>query len=166
MFILGNTYCDVFSIVTLLFNAFYTAASAVRPFSLNRPVIASCIPSISDHTCKIPSDASVYEDEILTLVGKLKVIWIAVFYFPFLLWTITSLVKEGLDAALSVTHGSSFFCRLFMCLHCDCCTFIMIAIPICVLLWIRPQLTIIHIIFMLMIPVNLALIVAYLSTAY
>ena len=38
----------------------------------------------------------------------------------------------------------------------------MIAIPISVLLWIRPQLTIIHLIFLLMIPVNLTLIVAYL----
>ena len=67
------------AIVTFLFNTFYTAASAVHPFSLNRPVIASCILSISDHTCKIPSDASVYEDEILTVVGKLTIIPIAVF---------------------------------------------------------------------------------------
>ena len=91
MFLLGTP------IVTFLFNTFYTAASAVRPFSLNRPVIASCIVSISDHTGKIPSDASVYEDEILTVVGKLTIIPIAVFiellfpilaviyHFPFLL---------------------------------------------------------------------------------
>ena len=48
----GCFYCAT-PIVAFLFNTFYTAASAERPLSLNRPVIASCILSISDHIFKI-----------------------------------------------------------------------------------------------------------------
>ena len=156
--------------VTLLFNAFYIVASAVRPFTLNRPVITSCILSISGHTCKIPSDTSVYKDEVLSVVGKFTIIPIAVF----------------IELVVSIRAENYHFTgqRRLRC-STKCCSWkqlllqivrvlalwniliaiqicIMIAIPISVLLWIRPQLTIIHAILWLMIPVSLTLIVAYL----
>ena len=63
----------------LLVNIAYTATSLSRQFNDNHPSITACIFQLSKYPCSIPSDTSVYNDEVLTLVAKFIIIPVAVF---------------------------------------------------------------------------------------
>ena len=69
----------VTAIVAFPLNIYYTAASIRHQFLHNEPTITSCIVHIVNHSCDIPSDTSVYQDEVFTLVAKVTIIPLAVF---------------------------------------------------------------------------------------
>ena len=105
------------ALITFLFNVKYTGTSIFYYFHTNRPAITSCIVYLSKHKCSIPSDTSLYKDEVLTLVVKVTIIPIAVFanyLFPFSLRGIT---LAG-DMAAGIVSGNTVCFKLFMFLHC------------------------------------------------
>ena len=67
------------AIVALPFNIFYTVSSIRYQFFFNIPTIRSCIVHFLNHTCDIPSDTSIYQDEVHTLVAKVTIIQLTVF---------------------------------------------------------------------------------------
>ena len=155
------------AILAFLFNPLYYGTSIVRSFSIPRPLIVSCILCLSDPCCEIPSATSVYHDEVLTLVAKITIISISVF---------TELVVSIFAVKYRFADQRSLKCGCHSWRQCfklivhvlalwniliAVQIFIITAIPIGVLLWIFPQLTIIHVIFILMMPISFTLIVAY-----
>ena len=63
--------------LSLIIDIGYTATSVKHQYH-NHPSITSCIIQLSNHSCSIPSDTSVYKDEVLTLVAKFTIIPAAV----------------------------------------------------------------------------------------
>ena len=140
------------AIVAFLFNIFYTVSSIRRQFLHSIPTITSCIVHIVNHNCEIPSDTSVYRDEVLTLVAKITIIPLAVF----------------IELLASIYTVKTYFvtqrrhCPFWK--HCLLQTFhvlalwniliavqlvSMVAIPISGLLIIQPQMTIFYILFVI-----------------
>ena len=140
------------AMVAFPFNIFYTAVSIRYQFVHNIPTITSCIVHFVDHKCDIPSDTSVYQDEVLTLVAKLTIIPLAVF----------------IELLASIYTVKTYFvpqrrhCPFWK--HCLLQTFhvlalwniliavqlvSMVAIPISGLLIIQPQMTIFYILFII-----------------
>ena len=155
------------AILAFLFNPLYYGTSILRSFSIPRPLIVSCILCLSDPCCVIPSDTSVYHDEVLTLVAKVTIISISV---------LTELVVSIYAVKYRFVDQRSLKCGCHSWRWCvklivhvlalwniliAVQIFITTAIPIGVLLWIFPQLTIIHVIFILMMPISFTLITAY-----
>ena len=60
-----------------IINIGYTATSLMRQYH-KCPSITSCIMQLSNHKRSIPSDTSVYNDEVLTLVAKFTITPVAV----------------------------------------------------------------------------------------
>ena len=56
------------AIVAFPLNIFYTVSSIRNQFSHGIPTITLCVVHHANHTCDIPSDASVYQGEIHILV--------------------------------------------------------------------------------------------------
>ena len=151
------------AIVAFLCNILYIAASIRHTFR-SKSAITSCLihPNSS-----IPSDASVYKDEVLTLLVVTIITPSAVF-------------AELLVSVLAVFRYQRSLRHVGQCPSCNQCLLqsihvlalwniliaiqliTMIATPICVLLFVHPQVTVLSTIFLLMVPVSLALIVAYL----
>jgi len=155
------------AIFASLFNPLYYGTSIVRSFSIRRPLIVSCILCLSDPCCEIPSDTSVYHDEVLTLVAKVTITSMSV---------LTELVISIYVVKYCFTDQKSLKCGCHSWRQCfmlivhvlalwniliDVHISITTVIPIGVLLWIFPQLTIIHVTFILMMPISFTLIVAY-----
>ena len=152
------------AVVAFLCNIFYIAASIWHMAFQNKPAITSCL---IHPNCSIPSDASVYKDEVLTLLAVYAIIPSAVFI-------------ELLVSVLAVFCYQRSLRHVGQCPSCKQCLLqgfhvlalwniliaiqliTMIATPICVLLFVHPQGTVLFIVFLLMVPVSLALIVAYL----
>ena len=155
------------AIIAFVFNPLYFLTSIVRSITIKRPLIVSCIVCLSNPCCEIPSETSVYQDEVVTLVAKVMIISTTV--FTELVISIFAVKYRFSDQrSLNCSHHSwkQFGMQTFQVLALwniliAVQTFIMTAIPICVLLWICPQLTIIHVMFMLMIPISLVIIAAY-----
>ena len=151
------------AIVAFFCNILYIAASIRHTFR-SKPAITSCL---IHPNCSIPSDASVYKDEVLTLLAVIIITPSAVFI-------------ELIVSVLAVFHYQKSLRRVGQRSSCKQCILqgvhvlalwnmliviqliTMIATPICVLLFIHPQVTVLFTIFLLMMPVSLTLIVAYL----
>ena len=151
------------AIVTFLCNILYIVASIRHTFR-SKPAITSCL---IHPNCSIPSDASVYKDEILTLLAVIIITPSAVFI-------------DLIVSVLAVFHYQRSLRHVGQCSSCKQCILqsihmlalwnilitiqliTMIATPIFVLLFIHPQGTVLFTIIVLMVPVSLTLIVAYL----
>ena len=152
--------------MAFLFNVGYTIASLRNQLNANVPTITSCI---IHNPCSIPSDTSVYNDEVLTLVAKFTIIPVAVF-IEFLISMYT--VKNNYTASQKCAgcRCSSLNGYLLLSAHVFALwnilttlqLFAMTVIPLCVLLLIHPQVTILYIITLLLLPVGFTLTVAYL----
>ena len=158
------------AIVAFPLNIIYTTASIRHQFLYNVPTITSCIVHFVNHKCDIPSDTSVYQDDVLTLVAKLTIIPLAVFIE--LLASIYA-VKTHFVSQRRLRWGH----RCHFWKHCILQIFhvlalwniliaiqllSMVAIPIFGLLIIRPQLTIFGILFLIIVFSGLIFAVAYL----
>ena len=152
------------AIVAFLCNLAYITASLMHQFTRGHPTITPCVIHLDNYNCSIPSDTNIYRAEILTLVAKVIIIPSAVF------------IELLVSFYFAINHQDSqkrprYVVFVWMqCLHVLALWNVliavqlltMIAIPICVLLLIRPQVTIIVSLLFVMIPVVLTLIVAYL----
>ena len=155
------------AIMAFVFNPLYYLTSIVHSITIKRPLIVSCIVCLSNPCCEIPSETSVYQDEVVTLVAKVTIISMAVFTeLVISIFAVKYRFSDQRSLNCSRRSWKQFGMQTFHVLALwniliAVQTFIMTAIPICVLLWIRPQLTIIHIIFVLIRPVSLILVAAY-----
>ena len=148
------------AIMAFLCNMAYISASLSHQFTRGHPTITPCVIHLANYNCSIPSDTNIYRAEVLTLVAKVIIIPSAVF------------IELLVSFYFAISHpvGQSRLRCVFMCLHVLALWNVliavqlltMIAIPICVLLLIRPQVTIIVSLFFVMVPVVLTIIVAYL----
>ena len=154
------------AIVTFLYNISYTVVSLHYTLTW-RPAITSCV---IHPDCSIPSDTSVYKDEVLTMLAVYTIIPSTVFIE--LLVSILA-VKYGFHGQRSprqVGQCPSSKQWLLQSIHVLALWNILIAIqlitmiatPISVLLFLNPQVTVLSIVFVLMVLVSLTLIVAYL----
>ena len=158
------------AIVAFLLNILYTADSIRHQFHYNVPTITLCNVHIVNHGCDIPSDTSVYKDEVLTLVAKLTIIPLAVFIE--LLASIYA-VKTHFVSQRRLRWGH----RCHSWKHCILQTFhvlalwniliaiqlvSMVAIPTFGLLIIQPQMTIFGILFFIIVFSGLVFTAAYL----
>ena len=145
--------------ITFLINVGYTLASLTHQYTRNHPSITSCIIQVPNHPCTIPSDTSVYYDEVLTLVAKCTVIPVAVLVEKYYdtkqryVGCRCSSVKHYLQLSFHILALWNFLTAVQL--------FTMIAVPLGVLLPIHPQVTIICTITVLLAPVGFTLIVAY-----
>ena len=64
--------------ITFLINIGYTTQSLTHQYTRNHPSITSCIIQLPNHPCTIPSNTSVYYDEVLTLVVECTIIPVSV----------------------------------------------------------------------------------------
>ena len=154
------------ALIAFLFNIIYTGMSLSQHYH-NEPAITSCIVELSKCKCSIPSETSLYKDEVLTLAAKVTIIPIAV-------------CAELVISILTVRHhisGKRYSSRYHLRKHCLLQAvhvialwnilivlqiFTMCAIPLCVLLLTHPQVTFLCLAFFLMVLVGWTLIVAYL----
>ena len=154
-------------IVAFPFNIFYTVSSIRHQFLHNIPTITLCI---LNHKCDIPSDTSVYQDEVLTLVAKVTLVPLAAFIE--LLASIYA-VRTHYITRRRLRWGHH--CHSWK--HCLLQTFhvlalwnilialqlfTMVAIPISGLLIIWPQMTIFYILFVAILLCGLIFTAAYL----
>ena len=154
------------ALIAFLFNVIYTGISLFQHYH-NEPAITSCIVELFKCKCSIPSDTSLYKDEVLTFVAKVTIIPIAVF---------VELVISFLTVRHHISgkrYGSGYHLRkhfLLQAVHVIALwnilivlqIFTMCAIPLCVLLLTHPQVTFLCLAFFLMVLVGLTLIAAYL----
>ena len=151
------------AIVAFFCNIAYVAASLTHQFSRGHPTITPCIIHLANYNCSIPSNTNIYRAEVLTLMAKVITIPCTVF--------IELLISFYFAISHPVCQRRSRY--VFMSIQCfhvlalwnvliAVQLFSMIAIPICVLLLIRPQVVIIISSFFVVGPVILTLIVAYL----
>jgi len=148
-----------------LVNNGYTATSLSRQYNNNHPTITSCIIQLSDYPCSIPSDTSVYNDEVLTLVAKFIIIPIAVF-MELLISVYT--VKNNYDIqqkfigcrCSSLKHYLLLSVLVFALWNIltTLQLFAMTIIPVFMLLLTHPQVTITSIMFLLLIPFGFTLV--------
>ena len=154
--------------MAFLINIEYTTVS-LNHFIGNLPTITSCIIQLSNIPHTIPSDASVCQVEVLTLVVKFTIISVAVF-MELLISVYT--VKNNCNIRLRFIgcRCSSFKCNLLLTFRMlalwnilmSLQLFSMLAIPLSVLLLIRPQVTFVCTVSLLMIPVGFTLVAAFL----
>ena len=131
-----------------LINIGYTITSLMHQYH-NRPSITSCIIQLSNHKCSIPSDTSVYNDEVLTLAAIFGITPVAV--ITELL--ISACVAKNNDNMMQEKVGcrcSSLKQYLLLSVNVSTriveysdhlTTFSTTAIPLCVLLLIYSQVT-------------------------
>ena len=151
--------------MAFLCNILHAAFSIWHTFR-KKPAITSCI---IQRKCSVPSDASVYKDEFLTVLFVYIIIPSAV--FAELLVSVLA-VKFNFHDLRSLRDGQHPSWKQFLLrsIHVLALWNIliaiqlltMIAIPICVLLFLHPQVTILCVIVLFMVPASLTLIVAYL----
>ena len=154
------------AIMTFLCNTSYTVTSITKNLLEERPAITSCI---IHPNCSIPSDTSVYKDEIFTLSSVSTIIPSAVFVELLLsIYAVKNLIGPR---SLRHGHHCNFWkYYLLQTIHVLALwnilitlqLFTMILLPLLVLLLIHPQATVLYIILVLMIPVTLIFLAAYL----
>ena len=151
-----------------LINVGYIATSLAQQYYFNHPSITSCMLQLSVYECLIPSDTSVYNDEVLTLVAKFTIVPVAVFIELLIsVYTITN--DCDVRQKYVISRRSSLKHYLLLSVQTIALWSILMALqllamtvtPLCVLLLIRPQVTITSIIFVLLAPVGFTVIVAY-----
>ena len=136
--------------MAFLINVGYTTVRShlIIIFISNHPTIISYIIQPSNIPCTIPSDTSVYNDEVLTLVAKFTIIPVAVFME--LLISVHTVKnnynirlrfigcrRSSLKHYLLQTLWMLALWNILMSLQ----LFSMLVNPLCVLLLIRPQMT-------------------------
>ena len=154
------------AIVAFLYNIVYAAYSTQRKF-LDKPAITSCV---IHPKCSIPSDTSVYKDEVLTMLAVYIIIPSTVFIE--LLVSILAVKYDFRDQRSPRQVGQCPSCKqwFLQSIHVLALWNILIAIqlitmiviPIFVLLFLNPQVTVLFVILLLMLLVSLTLNVAYL----
>ena len=156
------------AILALPLDICYTVYSIRYQFFFNIPTITSCI---VNHTCDIPSNTSIYQDEVHTLVAKVTIIPLAV--FTELLASIYAVKTHFVTQRRLRSWGHcchSWKHYLLQTFHVLALwnilimvqLFTMIAIPISGLLIIRPQLTIFYLLFFVTLLSGLIFMAAYL----
>ena len=155
------------SFMAFLINVGYTVVSLSNHVIRNRPTITSCIIHLSKIPCTIPSDTSVYQVEVLTLVAKFTVIPVAVIME---LLTSVYIMKNNYNIRLRFVGFRCSSLKHFLLLTIRMLAlwnilislqlFSMLAIPLCVLLLIRPQITFVSTVSLLMVPVGFTLVAA------
>ena len=157
------------AIVAFLYNIAYAAYSIQQTFGY-KPAITNCIIHHMHPKCSIPTDASVYKHEVLTMLAVYIIVPSAVFIE--LLVSIFAVKYDFRDQRSPRQVGQCPACKqwLLQSIHVLALWNILIAvqlitmfvIPIFVLLFLNPQVTVLLIILLLMVLVSLTLIVAYL----
>ena len=150
------------AIVAFLCNIGYIAASLAHQFSRGHPDITRCIIHLANYSCSIPSDTNIYRDEVHTLAGKLTIIPIAVFIELFVSIYVVRSYSPAPNFAwnrclLQTVHVIALW-NIQIALQ----LLAMVVTPICVLLLVHPQETILLSSLIVIIPAVLTLIVAYL----
>ena len=161
-----GSLCWATAVVAFLCNILYIAGSIRHTAFRNKPAITSCLIHLN---CSIPSDTSVYKDEVLTLLAVYIIIPSAVFIELLLS---VSAVKNNFRDLTSLGDGQCPSWKWFLLqgFHVLALWNILVAIqlitmiatPMFVLLFIHPQGTVLFIVFLLTVPASLALILAYL----
>jgi len=151
-----------------IINIGYTITALMHQYTHNNPSITSCIIQLSNHKCSIPSDTSVYSDEVLTLAAKFTIIPVAV--ITELLISVC-VVKNNDNMMQQKVGGRCSSLKQYLLLSAHILAlwniltilqlFSMTVIPLCVLLLIHPQVTIAFVICLLLLPLGFTLIVAY-----
>ena len=153
------------AIVAFLWNISYTVTSIIHHFFQNLPAITSCI---IYPNCSIPSDANIYKDEVVTLIAVVTVIPIAVFIELLLsIYAVKYILSQRSPRS---DHQYSWKYYLLQTVHVLALwnilialqIFTMIVLPLCVLLLIHPQATVLYILILLTFLVSLTFIAAYL----
>ena len=160
-------YCAI-AFMTFLSNTFYAVLSIRSLLRRNRPAITSCLIYHDHDSCSVQSDPNLYKDEVLTVLAVYIIIPSAV--FAELLVSVLA-VKNNFRDLMSLRDGQRPSWKRFLLqgFHVLALWNIliaiqlitMIAIPIFVLLFINPQVTVLYCILLLTILVGLTLIVAY-----
>ena len=141
------------AVITFFCNTLYTALSIRDYFFHSKTAITSCL---IHHNC---SDTYIYNDEVTTFVAMLIVTPSAVYIE----------LSLSIYAVKRHFNGQMKHC-LFQAVHVFALWSILITlqlftkvvIPVCVLLLIHPQVTVLYIAFLLMVPACIIFIVAYL----
>ena len=150
------------AIMAFLCNTVYTVTAIRHHIFRSKPAITSCI---IHQKCLIPSDTDIYKDEIVTLVAVFTIVPSAVFIELFVsICTVKSIHQRNLrynhsrkQLILQIIDVFTLW-NIFIMLQ----IFTMITIPICVLLLIHPQVTIMWVMSVLMVFLTLSLATAYL----
>ena len=150
------------AVMAFFCNTSYALASY---FFKNLPAITSCI---IHPNCSIPSDTNIYKDEVVTLIVVVTIIPTAVFME--LLLSIYAVKYSFSQRSPRSNHQCSWKYYLLQTVHVLALwnilitlqIFTMIVLPLLILLLIHPQVTVLYIVFVLMLPVSLILIAAYL----
>ena len=102
------------AVVAFLCNVLYMAAS-IRTTLRNKPAITNCLflPN-----CSIPSDASVYKDEVLTLLAVYIIIPSSVFIELLCSALAVFRYQRSLRCGGHCPSPKNVFCRVYMCLLC------------------------------------------------
>ena len=149
--------------VSFLSNILYTLLSIGAILYRNRPTITSCL---IYHNCSVFTDQNLYKDEVLTVLFVYVIIPSAV--FAELLVSVVA-VKNNLRSRRNGQHHSwkwflsqGFHMLALWNILIAIQLLTMIATPITVLLFIHPQVTVLFVLLLFVIPVSLTLILAYL----
>ena len=161
MLVLGNSYHG-FSLQYFIHSCFNTA----NIFWVQTCYYTSCI---IHPDCSIPSDTSVYKDEVLTMLAVYIIIPTTVFIELLVSILAVKYDFHGQRSPRQVGQCPSCKQWLLQSIHVLALWNILIAIqlitmiatPISVLLFLNPQVTVLSIVFLLMVLVSLTLIVAY-----
>ena len=156
------------AIMAFLCNISYTASAIRYQFVRNLPTITLCIVPFVNHKCDIPSNTSVYQDKVHTLVAKVTVIPLTVFTELLASIHVISSVREGyircsdscytgMHCILHIVHVLALW-NISIALQ----LLTMITIPIFGLLFIQPQMTIFFILLLVIILSGLTFMAAYL----
>lgn len=150
------------AIVAFFCNIAYIAASLTHQFSRGHPAITRCIIHLANYNCSIPSDTNIYRDEVLTLVGKLTIIPIAVFIELFVSISVVRSYSPTPNFAWKKCPLQTVHVIALWNIQIALQLLAMVVTPICVLLLVHPQETILLSLLIVITPVVLTLIVAYL----
>ena len=150
------------AIMAFLCNTAYTVTAIRHHIFQSKPAITSCI---IHQKCSIPSDTDIYKDEIVTVVAVFTIVPCAVLIELFIsICTVKSIDQRNLrynrsrkQLFLQIIDVFTLW-NIFIMLQ----IFTMITIPICVLLLIHPQVTIMWVMSVLMVFLTLSLAAAYL----
>ena len=153
------------AIVAFLCNTSYAVTSIRHLIFENLPAITSCI---IHPNCSIPSDTNIYKDEVVTLIAVVAIIPTAVFVE--LLLSIYAVKYIFSQRSPRSDHQCSWKHYLLQTVHVLALwnilialqIFTMIVLPLLVLLLIHPQMTVLYIAFLLMLPASLTFIASYL----
>ena len=149
------------AVMAFLCNTAYTV-TAIRHHIQSKPAITSCI---IHQNCSIPPDTEIYKDEIVTVVAVFTIVPSVLFIELLIsICTVKSIHQRNLrynrsrkQLFLQIIDVFTLW-NIFIMLQ----LFAMITVPICVLLLIHPQVTIMWVMSVLMVFLTSSLATAYL----